>query len=53
VGFVHNENLKLYRRLVAESESSPVRDEGRHKALVSLLADEEAREAIRPVRSPP
>jgi len=51
MGFVHNENLKLYRWLVGEAESNPGRDEGRHKPLVSLLAEDGARQASRPVRS--
>jgi hypothetical protein len=39
--FIHRENLAHYRRLLTESsvESDPVR----HKLLIRLLADEEAR----------
>jgi hypothetical protein len=43
MGFVHDQNLKLYRKLVADSESNPNRDEDQHKTLMLLLAEEEAR----------
>ena len=35
--FVHNANIELYRRLIAESEHDPKRDEDRHKMLQTLL----------------
>jgi hypothetical protein len=38
--FVHRENLKLYRRLLAETT-----DEQKRQILLKLLADEEARDA--------
>jgi hypothetical protein len=40
--FIHNENIALYLRLIAESELDPSRDEQRHKVLLSLLAEEKA-----------
>ncbi len=43
--FVHNENIALYRRLISESELAPSRDEARHKMLITLLAEETAKEA--------
>jgi hypothetical protein len=45
--FVHNENVALYRRLISESERDPSRDEDRHKMLLTLLAEEEAKEGAR------
>ena len=38
--FVHRENLKLYRKLLAETTDEPKR-----QTLLKLLADEEARDA--------
>jgi hypothetical protein len=38
--FVHRENLKLYRKLLAETT-----DEQKRRTLLKLLADEEARDA--------
>lgn len=35
-----NENIKLYQKLIAESESAAPRDQGRHATLLKLLADE-------------
>ncbi len=43
--FVHNENIALYRRLISESELDPSRDEDRHKMLLTLLAEEIAKDA--------
>ena len=40
--FVHNANLEHYRRLIAESESDPSRDETRHQML--LFAEEKAKD---------
>jgi hypothetical protein len=42
--FVHNENIALYRRLISESELDPSRDEDRHKMLLTLLAEEMAKD---------
>jgi hypothetical protein len=41
--FVHNENMALYKKLIAESDD-PKRDEGRHKMLLTLLAEEIAKD---------
>jgi hypothetical protein len=38
--FVHKENLKLYRKLLAETS-----DEQKRQTLLKLLADEEAKDA--------
>ena len=38
--FVHNENMALYKKLIAESERNPKRDEDRHNMLLTLLAKE-------------
>jgi hypothetical protein len=38
--FVHSQNITYYRRLIAESERDPSRDEGRHQMLLRLLAEE-------------
>jgi hypothetical protein len=43
-GYVHNENIALYKRLIAESESDLSRDEARHKMLLTLLAEETAKD---------
>jgi hypothetical protein len=42
--FVHNANIQHYRRLIAESECDPNRDEDRHKMLLTLLAEEVAKD---------
>jgi hypothetical protein len=42
--FVHNANIEHYRRLLAESKGDPSRDEGRHNMLLTLLAEEEAKD---------
>jgi hypothetical protein len=42
--FVHNANIACYRRLIAESELDPSRDEDRHKMLLTLLAEETAKD---------
>lgn len=41
--FVHKENLKLYRKLLAETT-----DEQKRQTLLKLLADEEAKDAQPP-----
>jgi hypothetical protein len=42
--FIHNANIAHYRRLIAESERDPKRDEDRHQMLPTLLAEEIAKE---------
>ena len=39
---IHEQNLAHYRRLLAESESDPSRNEVQHNWLLKLLADGEA-----------
>jgi hypothetical protein len=41
--FLHDENIALYRKLIAESESNPSRDQDRHAMLLTLLAEETAK----------
>ena len=45
--FVHRENIKLYRRLLAETA-----DEQKRQMLLKLLADEEAKDAEPPEKKP-
>jgi hypothetical protein len=47
-GFTHDANIALYRKLIAESERDPSRDEDRHKMLLTLLGEEEAKDRRRP-----
>jgi len=42
--FIHYENVALYKKLIAESERDPKRDEDRHKMLLTLLAEEIAKD---------
>jgi hypothetical protein len=42
--FVHNENIALYKKLIAESECDPSRDQKRHAMLLTLLAEETAKD---------
>jgi hypothetical protein len=42
--FVHTANIALYRKLIAESKLDPSRDENRHAMLLTLLAEEIAKE---------
>jgi hypothetical protein len=42
--FRHNENLAIFQKLIIASERDPSRDEDRHKMLLQLLADEEAKD---------
>ena len=42
--FVHDANIERYRRLLAESKRDPSRDEVRHNTLLTLLAEEEAKD---------
>jgi hypothetical protein len=39
-------NIDLYRHLIAESERNPKRDGDRHKILLTLLAEEIAKDKI-------
>jgi hypothetical protein len=49
---VHAANIALYRKLISESELNPSRDEDRHQMLITLLAEEMAKDKIPPdVRS--
>ena len=41
--FRHNEKLAIFQKLIIASERDPSRDEDRHKMLLRLLADEEAK----------
>ena len=45
---IHEQNLAHYRRLVAESERDPSRNEVQHNWLLKLLADEEAKDVYPP-----
>ena len=45
--FVHIENLKLYRKLLAETT-----DEQKRRTLLKLLAEEEAKDAQPPITKP-
>ena len=42
--FIHDANMAHYRRLIAESERDPKRDDERHKMLLTLLAEETAKD---------
>jgi hypothetical protein len=42
--YIHNANIAHYRHLIAESERDPKRDEHRHKTLLTLLAEEIAKD---------
>ncbi|MDR3489456.1 MAG: hypothetical protein P4M05_31770 [Bradyrhizobium sp.] len=42
--FVHDANVALYRKLIAENEQNPSRDENRHQMLLKLLAEEIAKD---------
>jgi hypothetical protein len=46
--FIREQNIALYKMLIAESERSPSRDEERHKMLLTLLAEEIARDQTPP-----
>ncbi|WP_285807948.1 hypothetical protein [Bradyrhizobium sp. 62B] len=41
--YVVNENIRCYRKLIAMSADDPHRDEARHRMLLQLLAEEEAK----------
>jgi hypothetical protein len=45
--YIHDANIEHYRRLIAESNCDPKRDEDRHKMLLTLLAEEIAKEQKR------
>ncbi len=42
--YVHNENILLYRKLLAETT-----DDEKRKVVLKLLADEEAKEPLSPL----
>jgi hypothetical protein len=42
--FIHDANMAHYRHLIADSERDPKRDEDRHKMLLTLLAEEIAKD---------
>jgi hypothetical protein len=42
--YVHDENIAHFNKLIAESRLDPSRDEDRHKMLLTLLAEEEAKD---------
>jgi hypothetical protein len=42
--YIHDANLELYPRLLQESKRDPSRDEDRHKMLLTLLAEEKAKD---------
>ncbi|HTE93125.1 MAG TPA: hypothetical protein VK678_06415, partial [Bradyrhizobium sp.] len=42
---IHEQNLAHYRRLLAESDRNPDRNEVQHNWLLKLLTDEEAEDA--------
>jgi hypothetical protein len=42
--FVRNANVEHYRWLIAESELDPSRDKDRHRILLTLLAEELAKD---------
>ena len=48
--FGRNADIEHYRRLIAESESDPARDEDRHAMLLRLLADEVDKDRKPPLR---
>jgi hypothetical protein len=43
--YILNANIDLYRRLIAESERNPKRDEERYKMLLTLLDEETAKDS--------
>ena len=47
--YLHNENIVLYRKLIAASELDRSRDEDRHKMLLTLLAEEKAKDKQKPL----
>ena len=42
--YIHNANIEHYRHLLAESERDPARDQDRHATLLTLLAEEIAKD---------
>jgi hypothetical protein len=45
--YAHNPNVEHYRWLISESERDPKRDENRHAMLLTLLAEEVAKDQKR------
>jgi hypothetical protein len=48
--YVHKANIEHYRRLIAESDNDPSRNEDRHKMLLTLLAKELAQKEEKAAR---
>jgi hypothetical protein len=46
--FIHQENIALFEKLIAESELNSRRNERRHEMLLSLLAEERAKIIVSP-----
>jgi hypothetical protein len=46
--YIHNENVARYRKLIAISEGDPTRDEARYQTMLSLLAEELAKDKKKP-----
>ena len=44
--YIHQANIDLYRHLIVESERDRARDEDRHATLLTLLAQEIAKDKI-------
>ena len=42
--YIHQENLAHYKKLIAESDLDPSHDEDRHAVLLTLLAEETAKD---------
>ena len=42
--YIHDANMAHYRHLITESECDPKRDETRHRMLLTLLAEEIAKD---------
>ncbi len=42
--YIRDANIQLYRHLIAESDRNSKRDEDRHQMLLTLLAEEIAKE---------
>ena len=45
-GYIHQQTIERFKRLIAESERDPDRDEKRHAKLLRLLAEVEARRLL-------
>ena len=49
--FRHNEKLAIFQKLIIASERDQSRDEDRHKMLLRLLAEEEAKDKPPPAKA--